>query len=100
MIHVIENWYIEPDELNWQSFIYEPSQKTGNMTKKKINYHHDLWRAVLRIIEDLRKESARVDDTELSEAVANLRRFQNSYEQKIISAIQIAVKENKGSKML
>lgn len=98
MIHVIDDWYIEPDELNWQSFEYKKS-KNGKHSKRDINYHHDLANAMERIIENCRKKSLERYDGDLKGAIDLVRVRERRCMEKIIEAIQIAVIENKGSKM-
>lgn len=104
MIHVFDNWYIEPDELNWQSFQMkeQKSRKTGEITLRKSNvlYHHDLHQALKSVLADCKRSSFRKYSGGISDAIADMKRFEADLEGKIISAIQIAVKENKDSKML
>ena len=102
MIHVIDNWYIEPDELNWQSFEYKASEKgakKGVKSKRNINYHHTLYRAMLRIKEDCKRKSLNKIDCEYKDAIHALISEERRCESEITKTIQIAVKENKGSKM-
>ena len=91
MIHVIDDWYIEPDELNWQSFQYkEYETKTGEKSMRKVgvNYHWDLEMATKRIMNDCKKRSLAKKECELTEAIADLRALEADAAAKIAKAIK------------
>lgn len=91
MIHIVDDFYIEPDELNWQSFRYIPYNTKGGETKLKksdIRYHGDLYFAFKRIMEDCKKRSLAKRECEFKEAIADMKRFEKSITDKIITAIE------------
>lgn len=55
MVHIIDDWYITADDLQYISFQLKKSQKSGLEHKSNYRYHANLELAVKRILSERKR---------------------------------------------
>lgn len=55
MVHIIDDWYITADDLQYISFQLKKSQKSGKEHKTNYRYHATLELAVNRILNERKR---------------------------------------------